>query len=350
MLNTILTAIAGLAVGIVIMRIWQAPNNATVSPDATAAPTSDPGKPYSKVSTRGLLMGAGALAVIAAGIMIFRPDADDKPASASLPSSIPVGNGSGQSLDDVDTMMTRLAERLEKNPDGEGYRMLGWSYLMTGRPEKAIEPYKKAMTLIPDNATVHSGYAEALTSIAGGSVTSDAKAEFDKAHKLDPAEPRTRYFLALWRAQHGEKKEALEQWITLANSGAADEPWQADVRRKISETSASLGIDVSGRLKTMSSAQPAAALDPSVMQAANSMSASDRAKMIDGMVEGLAQKLKANPRDADGWVRLLRSRMVLDQKDQAGKDLITARKALAGDASGLSRVNEAAKQLGIPDA
>lgn len=349
MLNTILTAIAGLAVGIVIMRIWQAPNTASVSADAPAVTSSDPGKPASKVPTRGLLIGAGALAVIAAGIMLFRPDMDDKPASA-LSSSMPVGNGSSQSLDDVDTMMTRLAERLDKNPDGEGYRMLGWSYLMTGRPEKAIEPYKKAMTLLPDNATVHSGYAEALTSVAGGSVTSEAKTEFDKAHKLDPAEPRTRYFLALWQAQHGEKKEALEQWITLANSGAADEPWQADVRRKISETSASLGIDVTGRLKTTSSVQPTAALDPNVMQAANSMSASDRAKMIDGMVEGLAQKLKANPKDADGWVRLLRSRMVLGQKDQAGKDLATARKALAGDASDLSRVNEAAKQLGIPDA
>jgi cytochrome c-type biogenesis protein CcmH len=349
MLNTILTAIAGLAVGIVIMRIWQAPNTASVSADAPPAPSSDPGKPANKVPTRGLLIGAGALAVIAAGIMLFRPDTDDTPASA-LSSPVPVGNGNGQSLDDVDTMMTRLAERLEKNPDGEGYRMLGWSYLMTGRPEKAIEPYKKALTYLPDNATIHSGYAEALTGVAGGTVTNEAKAEFDKAHKLDPAEPRTRYFLALWQAQHGEKKEALEQWITLANSGAADEPWQADVRRKISETSASLGIDVSARLKATSLTQPAAALDPNVMQAASSMSASDRQKMIDGMVEGLAQKLKANPKDADGWVRLLRSRMVLGQKDQAGKDLATARKALAGDASGLSRVNEAAKQLGIPDA
>ncbi len=68
------------------------------------------------------------------------------------------------------------------------------------------------------------------------------------------------------------------------------------------------------------------------------------------MVEGLARKLQANPKDADGWVRLLRSRMVLKQGEQAGRDLATARRALAGSGAPLTMLNGAAREFGVPGA
>ena len=70
--------------------------------------------------------------------------------------------------------------------------------------------------------------------------------------------------------------------------------------------------------------------------------------MVDQMVEGLAKKLQANPKDADGWVRLLRSRMVLKQGEQAGRELAAARRALAGSAQDQAMVNGAAKEFGVP--
>jgi cytochrome c-type biogenesis protein CcmH len=70
--------------------------------------------------------------------------------------------------------------------------------------------------------------------------------------------------------------------------------------------------------------------------------------MIDQMVEGLANKLKSNPKDADGWVRLLRSRMTLGQDRQAGDDLVVARKALAGDPTDLAKVEAAAGEFKVP--
>jgi len=255
-------------------------------------------------------------------------------------------------------MISRLTERMAKNPnDGAGFRMLGWSHVMTGHPDRAIEPYKKALALLPKDAAVHAGYGEALTGVAKGRVTAEAKAQFEAALALDPAEPRARYFMGLWQAQNGQERQALEAWIALANSGPADAPWQADVRRHITETATKLGIDVSARLKTGSAAAlPLASgaepppLPPATMQAASALPAEDRQRMIDGMVEGLAAKLKANPRDADGWVRLLRSRMVLGQRDQATRDLATARKALTGDAMALSKVNAAALEYGVTGA
>lgn len=51
--------------------------------------------------------------------------------------------------------------------------------------------------------------------------------------------------------------------------------------------------------------------------AAAQMSPNDRAAMIQGMVEGLAEKLAENPDDPSGWIRLLRARKVLGQNAEA---------------------------------
>ncbi len=343
------------------MRVWQArePGAAPqpVQPPAGPAAGDGPGVAPSavlrpRITPRHALIGAGALTLTAVGVLALR---DDPSAGTGGAVSPVAAAASGKTVDDVDTMLGRLASRLDTNPnDGEGWRMLAWSYAMTGRPEKAIEPYKKALALLPNSALVHSGYGEALTGLAKGQVTDEARAEFQRAVTLDPKEPRAGYFLALWQAQHGQEKAALEKWIALANSGPADAPWQVDLRRKITEVSAKLGVDVSARLKAAPAAVAGAVsmppLDAQTIQSANAMPAADRQAMVDQMVSGLANKLTANPADVDRWVLLLRSRMVLKQTDQASADLAAARKALAGNPAGLSKVNAAAKEFAIPGA
>ena len=359
MIQYLLTGLAGIAIGIVIMRVWQARETPVgvgepAAEGKAAAPATEESKGAQAMSpSRKLLVGTGLLVSIAAAVLAFRGDQTSAPTGAA--SALPGGNT--QSLDDVDTMIARLAKRLETDSnDGEGFRMLGWSYVMTGKPDKALAPFKRALELLPDNALVHSGYGEALVGVAGGKVTDEAKTEFAKALKLDPKEPRSRYFSAMWLAQHGQEKQALYQWIELANSGPADAPWQADVQRQISDTAKKLGIDVTGRLKVAApaaSALPVGILpppDPAAAQAIGAMPKADQEATINQMVEGLAAKLKANPRNPDGWVKLLRSRMVLDQRDHAAKDLVSARKALADDPAGLAQVNAVAKEIGIPGA
>lgn len=56
---------------------------------------------------------------------------------------------------------------------------------------------------------------------------------------------------------------------------------------------------------------------PEQMQAAGKMTAEDRQAMIRGMVEGLAEKLKDNPNDIEGWMRLARSWEVLQEPEKA---------------------------------
>jgi len=347
MLQYVLTALAGVALGVVAMRLLQARQ---ASPPAEPGEAQDDGAAAAPAtSSRNLLLGAGGLVVLALAVFLLRSPEESE--SAGMSPANAASGAANSDLPDVDTMIDRLAKRLEANPDdGEGYRMLGWSYVMTGKPQLAIEPYKRALKLQPERAVVHTGYGEALVGIAGDKVTPEAKGYFTKALSLDPSEPRARYFMGLWKAQNGQEKQALEDWIALSNDGPGDAPWQGDVHRRIGEVSAKLGIDVSKRLKFPAPPAELPVVDRATVDAASRLPESDREEMVDGMVEGLAAKLKANPANADGWVMLLRSRMVRKETGKAGEDLKAARKALADDPPGLRRVDAAARELGVPGA
>ncbi|MEQ1498836.1 MAG: tetratricopeptide repeat protein [Novosphingobium sp.] len=353
MLQYILTGLAGIALGIVAMRVWQARDPASATADDVPADPAQASLTGNLGSSRNLLIGAAALVAGAAAVLVMRGGTSP---SASPAATAPAG--ANQQIADVDTMISKLAARLEKEPnDGEGFRMLGWSYLMTGRPQQAIAPFKRALELLPDQATVHSGYGEALVGVAAGKVTPEAKAAFDQALRRDPKEPRARYFIGLWHAQNGRGKEALALWIELANSGPADAPWQPEVQAKIRDEAAKQGVDVSSRLKVAAAASPAmpvqpgpAQPDPAKAAAISQLPPEQQQASIDGMVSGLAARLKSNPKDAKGWSMLFRSRMVLKQDKQAAADLAAARSAFSGDAAGLAEVNAAAKAAGVPGA
>jgi cytochrome c-type biogenesis protein CcmH len=77
------------------------------------------------------------------------------------------------------------------------------------------------------------------------------------------------------------------------------------------------------------------------------MSEKDRGEMIRGMVVRLADRLKENGNDVDGWQRLLRAYMVLGERDKAHAAAADARRALANDPDKLRRIEDIIKSLGL---
>ncbi len=69
--------------------------------------------------------------------------------------------------------------------------------------------------------------------------------------------------------------------------------------------------------------------------------------MIRGMVDGLANRLDQSPRDADGWIKLIRSRVVLGEADQAKRSLQRALAVFPEDGPERTRIVESAQQLGL---
>ena len=79
--------------------------------------------------------------------------------------------------------------------------------------------------------------------------------------------------------------------------------------------------------------------------AAEKMDPQDRAAMIRGMVERLAERLRSDGSDVEGWLRLVRAYTVLGDRDRAISAVADARRALGHDADKLRRIDALAKEL-----
>ncbi len=75
------------------------------------------------------------------------------------------------------------------------------------------------------------------------------------------------------------------------------------------------------------------------------MNPEDRAAMVRGMVERLAERLKRDGSDVDGWLRLVRAYTVMGDRDRALSAAGEARRALGHDADKLRRLDELVKEL-----
>lgn len=73
----------------------------------------------------------------------------------------------------------------------------------------------------------------------------------------------------------------------------------------------------------------------------------DRLLMIKNMVASLHAKLKDDGSHIEGWERLIRSYIVLGQKEDALGALTEARKALAGQTDALQRLSEFSHKIGL---
>jgi len=69
--------------------------------------------------------------------------------------------------------------------------------------------------------------------------------------------------------------------------------------------------------------------------------------MIVGMVARLADRLKQNGSDVEGWLRLVRAYKVLGERDKAQAAATDARRALAAEPDKIRRIDELAKELGL---
>jgi cytochrome c-type biogenesis protein CcmH len=182
----------------------------------------------------------------------------DDPASMPAP---------GKLLPDVNTMIARLAARLEAAPeDIKGWRMLGWSYFHTGRYKQAAGAYGRAVELDPKSAELRLLYEEA------------------------------------------KAKASLQ---TGADDKGGDGP-------RVEKTA-------------KSEAMPALEQDAAIRS----------------MVDGLAARLESSPRDAEGWTRLMRSRVLLGERETAATAFRKALEVFEDDAAASGRITAAATELGL---
>ncbi|WP_432444649.1 c-type cytochrome biogenesis protein CcmI [Rhizobium leguminosarum] len=256
-----------------------------------------------------------------------RPDLPSQPLEARLENP---GN-------DVAVLITKAERHLAVNPDdGKGWDVLAPIYFRTMRVNDAQLAYRNAIRLLGPSPVRLDGLAETLMAVSDGVVTEEARQVLEQSLTLEPDNPRARFYIALSMEQAGRPNEARQAFETLAKQSPADAPWLPLVNEHIAMNGgAKAGADPAapganlaapganlaapGANLAAPGANPAAPGNPTQQDvaAAETMNAGDRQQMIRGMVESLDAKLSEDPNNFEGWMRLVRSYAVLNDKDRA---------------------------------
>jgi cytochrome c-type biogenesis protein CcmH len=191
------------------------------------------------------------------------------------------------------------------------------------RLTQAVETFTRAAARAPHRADLRSLLGEVRVAAADGNVTELAQLAFREAISLDPRDPRARFYLGLARAQEGDLKGAIDDWLRFEADSGTDAAWRPMLAERLKLAAAEAGIDLEARRAELAPRGPTAA----DVAAAQQMSPADRQQMVRGMVDGLAARLADNPGDVEGWLRLARARRVLGEESDATEALRRATEA-----------------------
>lgn len=242
---------------------------------------------------------------------------------------------------------------------------LAFAHFQRGEFAEAAEAYRRAIAITPNEAVLHSALGETLVmGSARDPLPPEALAAFEKALSLDPQDPRSRYFLAVKKDLDKDHEGAIATWLDLLADTPTGAPWEADLVRTIEQVGKINNIDVAARLAkaqgertppllaTGSGSVAGEAASPNVrgpsaadVAAASAMKPSEQRQMAEGMVAQLEARLQQQPKNLDGWVMLIRSRMTLGEPAKAKAALEAAVKANPGEAEEL-RAQAAALGVG----
>jgi cytochrome c-type biogenesis protein CcmH len=268
-----------------------------------------------------LPLGAGGLY-----LKVGSPELPGQPLAARA------GDAQNQS---IDRLVQQVETHLEANPeDVRGWEVIAPVYLRLGRFDDAVKARRTLLRLGGETAERQSDLGEALVGTANGIVTAEAKTAFERAVALDAQDVKGRYFLGLAAEQDGRRDEAASMWRAMLANAPEDTPWAGFVRHELA------------RLEGGPEPQERGPRQEDVA-AASDMSPDQRIAMIRGMVAKLSDRLHQDGTDVEGWLRLVRSYMVLGERDKARAAAGEARHALASDPDKLRRIDELVKGLGL---
>lgn len=290
---------------------------------AAREPT-DAGKPRPAANRIVALMTVVAIPAIALPLYLFvgQPDMPDAPLAERLTAAPTAGN--------VADLVGRVEKHLAANPDDlSGWRIIAPVYARLGRLDDAVKAWGRLVAAGEADATTLENYGAGLVDTNDGIVSPEAQSVLARAVAADPERARARFYYAEGLRQAGAMEEALRQVDELIRRSPADAPWLETTRGKRGEILAALK-------------KPADTPEPPTLPAA-----AVNNEAIQGMVDGLAARLAADPADRDGWIRLMRSNVVLGRSDKASAALADARKAFVGDVEALAAIDAAAAELGI---
>ncbi|KAA0698118.1 c-type cytochrome biogenesis protein CcmI [Neorhizobium sp. P12A] len=299
---------------------------------STAQPVA--GKP-ARASTYRLTQAFIILLLPAIGLCLYLTVGN--PGLPSQPLSARVKNPGN----DMAVLVAQAERHLAEHPDdGKGWDILAPIYFKSMRVGDAELAYRNAIRLLGPTPERLGGLAETLIAASDGVVTADARQALQQSLSLEPNNPRAEFYLALALEQDGKQADAKNAFVALAKASPAGAPWLPLVNEHIAKN---------GGTPEIAAANPDAPGNPSAdeVATADTMNSGDRQQMIRGMVDSLDAKLRQNPDNFEGWMRLIRSYAVLNDKDRAADALKRGLSAFPADGGQGQQLLALGKELGV---
>ncbi len=139
--------------------------------------------------------------------------------------------GAQEAAQSIDVLIARIERHLEANPDdGRGWEVIAPVYLKLERYDDAAKARRNALRLLGATAQREVDLGAALALAAGGVVTAEAKAAFDRAAAIEPGNVQALFFLGVAAQQDGHVAESVRIWRDLAAKAPPGAPWLPLVR------------------------------------------------------------------------------------------------------------------------
>ena len=258
---------------------------------------------------RALLMAAAALPILAIGggtyLLLGRPHLAEREAN-------------GLKTHEVNGLIPYLIQRVRQYPqDARAWTYLAQAYMEARDPRDAAKAFAKVIELTGQgDAALDAAYGEALVLANNGAVPEEAESAFNAALAADPHNAPARFYLGLAKVARNDRPGAIQLWQSLLNDTPVTSPLHQMLVDRI------------------------AILTSQATAGGQGTAPNPRA-----MVAMLAARLKADPHDALGWVRLMRAYTVLGETEKAKEALATARKTFADNKDAQTAFTTAAKAL-----
>ncbi|MEX0900035.1 MAG: c-type cytochrome biogenesis protein CcmI [Gammaproteobacteria bacterium] len=117
---------------------------------------------------------------------------------------------------ELPTLIAELDARLAESPDDlQGWMLLGRSRVVLGDFSGAVDAWRHAQRLSPDDPTVLANLGEALVLTDSAQLTGEAAWMFDAVIATDPQNPKALWYGGLVAEARGDDALATERWRML---------------------------------------------------------------------------------------------------------------------------------------
>ncbi|MBL8844449.1 MAG: c-type cytochrome biogenesis protein CcmI [Hyphomicrobium zavarzinii] len=256
----------------------------------------------------------------------------------------------GDGASSIVNLIAQVEQRLRDHPeDGRGWDVIAPIYLRLGRYADAAHAFAEANRLEGETVRRLLGFAEATLLAENGIVTEPVRKAALRVLELDPARIEVRVWLTLAKEQDGDLAGAAAEYRDILDKAPADATWRSAVSERLDLVNRKLKgekiPEEAPAAQAAPSAPPAAASGE--MPDVSAMSPADRDAFVLSMVNRLADRLKDNGKDLEGWIRLARAYKVLGRESDALASLASARENFAGDRASLDEIDKSEQNLGL---